>query len=178
MARSVRGVTTKLLYASLSVSELSHLPPPRDNPLCRRTPPLPRSTRTPPYTTRATLSVVFSAILPHPSRSMLVKMWARVRARALCARSTYVVVVVVAVAAAAASPPQPCFLFLFFSLRESLSRLPLLPDPRLARVVRPSQANKRQHRKYRDSLRSMRENKRTTTTLVHHHHRHPPWPFL
>lgn len=141
MARSVRGVTTKLLYASLSVSELSHLPPPRDNPLCRRTPPLPRSTRTPPYTTRATLSVVFSAILPHPSRSMLVKMWARVRARALCARSTYVVVVVVAVAAAAASPRNPVFSFCF-SPYANLSRLPLLPDPRLARVVRPSQANK------------------------------------
>lgn len=34
-ARSTR-VTTKVLYASLPVSELSRLPPLRDNPLCRR----------------------------------------------------------------------------------------------------------------------------------------------
>lgn len=61
-ARSAR-VTTKVLYASLPVSELSRLPPPRDNPLCRRH----RAPAHPPTpSTSATLSMVFQPYYPTP----------------------------------------------------------------------------------------------------------------
>jgi len=71
-ARSAR-VTTKVLYASLPVSELSCLPPLRDNPLCHHRAPAH------PFNPFHIGNLIHGlSAIPHPSRSMLVKRWARV----------------------------------------------------------------------------------------------------
>lgn len=118
-------VTTKVLYASLPVSELS--PPPSGQP---SSPPVPSSVRVhpslPPFSLSSTpLRTLYSgnlirglsAILPHPSRSMLVK-GGRAFAlapSAICVRRR--------LPPSSPPPPRPFsrFLFLFFSTQIFLS---------------------------------------------------------
>lgn len=125
-ARSAR-VTTKVLYASLPVSELSRLPPPRDNPLCHRRRRRHRGAPAHPFQLPfhfGNLIHGLSAILPHPSRSMLVKRWARVA----LAPSAYAV---------ASHPPHISF-SLSLSLLPTFSRLSFCFSRRIALRFSPS----------------------------------------